>query len=110
MKGWWGLILMLMHRVAGVEAKLYDMPAGNTALVWHCGKLLALMEGSVPFLLRVSEGSVQSMYSYDFRGSLEHEFCAHPKVDPRTGEMICFACKCVSSVRVLEPFFFFNDA
>jgi carotenoid 9,10(9',10')-cleavage dioxygenase 1 len=103
MKGWWGLILMLMHRVAGVEAKLSDMPSGNTALVWHSGKLLALMEGSVPFLLHVSEGSVHSIHSYDFGGSLEHEFCAHPKVDPRTSEMISFACKCVPFRCILAP-------
>lgn len=85
---------MLMHRAAGVQPQLHDMPAGNTNLVWHGGRLLALMDSAVPFLLNVSAGHVQSMHSYTFDGTLDHEFCAHPKVDPKTGEMISFGCKC----------------
>lgn len=71
---------------------------GNTALVWHNGKLLALMEAGFPFLLRMCSGAVRSMCAYTFGGALEHEFSAHPKVDPKTGEMICFSYGYVHTV------------
>lgn len=93
LKGWFGLILALMHRAAGYQPQLHDMPAGNTNLVWHGGKLLALMDSAVPFLLNISGGRLHSMHSYTFNDSLHHEFSAHPKVDPKTGEMLSFGCK-----------------
>ena len=64
---------------------------GNTALHWHHDRLLALTEGGVPYLLRLEEdGTVQSMGAYTFEGDLDHNFTAHPKVDPKTGEMLSF--------------------
>lgn len=82
---------MFSYLLLPFKADLSTMQLGNTALVWHNGKLLALMEAGLPFLMRVCAGAVKSMHAYTFRGGLEHEFTAHPKVDPHTGEMICFA-------------------
>jgi len=60
----------------------------NTALVWHNGKLLALWEGGPPHEIKVP--SLDTVGLYQFGGKLKHAFTAHPKVDLRTGEMLCF--------------------
>lgn len=64
---------------------------GNTALAWHNGKLLALMEGGYPFLMRLCAGALKSISEFTFGGDLEHNFTAHPKVDAKSGEMLSFA-------------------
>ncbi len=60
----------------------------NTALVWHAGRLLALYEGGPPYRITVPELDTLGLYTFD--GKLAHPFTAHPKVDPATGELLCF--------------------
>ena len=60
----------------------------NTALVCHDGRLLALWEGGEPHEIRVPE--LDTVCTYDYGGKLKHQFTAHPKVDPATGEMLFF--------------------
>jgi len=62
--------------------------AANTALAWHNGKLMALWEGGEPYVVQVPE--LDTIGPYDFGKTLRHAFTAHPKVDPVTGEMMCF--------------------
>ena len=98
-KGWLGHVLTKIYQyfsffLLPFSADLSTGQLGNTALVWHNGKLLALMEAGFPFLLRVCSGAVRSISSYTFGGALEHEVSAHPKVDPRSGEMLGFAYGC----------------
>jgi len=61
---------------------------GNTNIVFHAGKLLALMEGSLPTQLRAC--SLETLGEYDFGGRLRTAMTAHPKIDPETGEMLFF--------------------
>lgn len=61
----------------------------NTALVWHGGRLLAMEEGHLPH--EIDPRSLDSVGSWNFRGKLHTAMTAHPKVDPKTGEMIFFA-------------------
>lgn len=60
----------------------------NTALVWHCDRLLALWEGGKPHAIDVP--SLDTIGSYTFNGKLTSPVTAHPKVDPVTGEMMFF--------------------
>jgi carotenoid cleavage dioxygenase len=60
----------------------------NTALVWHHSKLLALWEGGPPHEIKVP--SLETIGPYKFGAKLKHACTAHPKVDPRTGELIFF--------------------
>lgn len=76
----------------------FDEPHGimmknvaNTALVWHHGKLLALWEGGEPYELKLPE--LETVGSYTFDEQLTFPFCAHPKIDARTGEMMFFGCQ-----------------
>ena len=61
---------------------------GNTALVWHDGQLLTLMEGGEPHAIKVP--GLETLGTYNFCGKLISAFTAHPKVDEKTGEMMFF--------------------
>src|SRR6185295_13941430 len=57
----------------------------NTNIVCHAGKLLALVESNMPF--EMEQGSLNSLgYAEQYKGKVT----AHPKLDPKTGEMVWF--------------------
>jgi len=64
-----------------------DGGVGNTNIVWHGGKLLALEEGHNPF-----EMDPLTLESRGYRDYAKQamRFTAHPKLDPETGEMVYF--------------------
>ncbi|MEV5843518.1 carotenoid oxygenase family protein [Streptomyces sp. NPDC051985] len=71
--------------VAGV-----DDGNANTSVIWHAGKLLALKEAALPYEL--DPVTLETRGVYDFAGQIPgRTFCAHPKHDPLTGELIAFA-------------------
>jgi carotenoid cleavage dioxygenase-like enzyme len=62
----------------------------NTNIVWHGGKLLALEEAHAPFALDpASLMPVNGGYE-TYGDKLCGPFTAHPKLDPKTGEMVFF--------------------
>ncbi len=65
-----------------------DTGVANTNIVWHAGKLLALEEGHLPFELDPATLATRGVER--FRGTLKGRFTAHPKTDPRTGELLFF--------------------
>ncbi|KAB2594730.1 carotenoid 9-10-cleavage dioxygenase-like [Pyrus ussuriensis x Pyrus communis] len=94
LKGFLGL-LMVNLQMLRAKLKILDMSygngTGNTALVYHHGKLLALSEADKPYVLKVLEdGDLQTVGLLDYDKRLTHSFTAHPKVDPVTGEMFTF--------------------
>ena len=58
----------------------------NTHLIAHAGRWLALWEGGLPTEVTPELATVGE---YDFGGALTGSMTAHPRLDPRTGEM-CF--------------------
>lgn len=56
-------------------------------VVRHHGRLLALEEGTVPYEI---DEALETVGRFDFGGGLPEGMCAHPKIDPLTGEMIVF--------------------
>src|ERR1700749_4498684 len=64
-----------------------DSGVGNTNIVWHAGKLLALEEGHNPF--EMDPVTLESRGTIDYAGKAMR-FTAHPKMDPETGEMVFF--------------------
>jgi carotenoid cleavage dioxygenase-like enzyme len=64
-----------------------DSGVANTNVVWHAGKLLALEEGHQP--LEVDPLSLATGGYLDYAGEAKR-FTAHPKIDPKTGEMVFF--------------------
>ncbi len=60
----------------------------NTALVWHCDRLLALWEGGEPHAIEVP--ALETVGPYTYGNQLKSAFTAHPKIDAVTGEMMFF--------------------
>jgi carotenoid cleavage dioxygenase-like enzyme len=70
-------------------AVMMDMTASkaNTHVVGHAGKILALEEGHLPYVL---DGDLGTVGPTDFGGALASQFTAHPKICPVTGELLAF--------------------
>jgi carotenoid cleavage oxygenase len=64
-----------------------DGSVANTSVVRHSGRILALVEVSLP--TQVSS-DLSTLGPFDFDGRLAGRFTAHPKIDPATGEMLFF--------------------
>jgi carotenoid cleavage dioxygenase-like enzyme len=60
----------------------------NTNIVFHAGKLLALMEAALP--TQMHPCTLDTLGVHDFDGRLMTAMTAHPKIDPETGEMLFF--------------------
>jgi carotenoid cleavage dioxygenase len=73
--------------MAGGEAPAIKV-TGNTNIVVHAGKLLALVESSLP--TEMVPCTLATVGLYDFGGKLGTAMTAHPKMDPETGEMLFF--------------------
>jgi carotenoid cleavage dioxygenase len=69
------------------EAPRFKVTA-NTNIVFHAGKLLALVESSPP--TQMVPDTLATIGLYDFGGRLNGPMTAHPKIDPETGEMLFF--------------------
>ncbi|KAJ3697814.1 hypothetical protein LUZ61_001519 [Rhynchospora tenuis] len=94
LKGLFGLFMVQMQ-ILRAKLKVVDMSygngTGNTALIYHQGKLLALSEADKPYVVKVLEdGDLQTLGLLDYDKRLKHSFTAHPKVDPFTDEMFTF--------------------
>jgi all-trans-8'-apo-beta-carotenal 15,15'-oxygenase len=82
---------------AGLLRNLFSLPrdanAANTSVTLHGENLLALWEGGRPWAL--DPDTLATRGEYDFEGELKalHAFSAHPKYDPRTGEMFNFGAE-----------------
>jgi len=71
-----------------------DRGTANTALVYHDRRLLALVESSFPYHVKILlDGMLETQGAYSYGGKLNHPFTAHPKVDFNTGEMMFFGYK-----------------
>lgn len=62
-----------------------DSGVANTNIVFHAGKLLALEEGHMPF-----EMQPRTLDSKGYVEAYKGRTTAHPKIDPKTGEMVWF--------------------
>ncbi|MDO8289091.1 MAG: carotenoid oxygenase family protein [Parvibaculum sp.] len=70
------------------EAEGIKRNVANTNIVWHGGKLLALDEGNQP--VAMDGDTLATKGSWDFAGKYQGPMTAHPKMDPKTGEMMFF--------------------
>lgn len=67
--------------------------ASNTNVVFWRGTLLAMKEDGPPFAM--DPETLETVGRWDFEGQVGvPTVAAHPKVDPATGEMVCFAYEC----------------
>ena len=61
----------------------------NTSIVYHAGRILALNEADYPYEVKYDriEKRLKTTGRYTFNDKLTHHVNAHPKIDPKTGEM-----------------------
>jgi carotenoid cleavage dioxygenase-like enzyme len=85
-----------------------DHTTANTTPIVHAGMLFSLKEESHPS--RLDPKSLETLGQWDFGGKLSAtSFTAHPKADPRTGELIAFSyeakgdCSDDLAVHVIDP-------
>lgn len=57
----------------------------NTNIVHHAGRYLALYEGGTAYQV---DGNLNTVAPFDFGGRLPGSMSAHPKIDPRTQELL----------------------
>jgi len=71
------------------EAGTIDLTASaaGTSVIAHAGRILALQEVNLPFEITPE---LETVGAYDFNGALKTMMTAHPKICPRTGEMLFF--------------------
>lgn len=63
--------------------------AANTSIIYHGGKLLALEEVNPP--VELDPDTLETIGPWLFDGQYSGPMTAHPRIDPKTGEMIFFA-------------------
>ncbi|MEL4896545.1 carotenoid oxygenase family protein [Crocosphaera sp. Alani8] len=56
----------------------------NTNIIGYGNKLLALYEIGLPYAI---DNNLETVGEWDFNGQLEQSMTAHPKLDPKTGEL-----------------------
>lgn len=61
--------------------------AAATSVIAHAGRILALQEVNLPFEITPE---LETLGAHDFAGALTTMMTAHPKICPRTGEMLFF--------------------
>ena len=61
----------------------------NTNVIGHAGSTFAIVEAGTPPVELTEE--LETIGATNFGGTLEHPFSAHPKRDPRTGELFVVA-------------------
>ena len=86
---WGGLLTPVFPSKEEVGAELAgqfkDLP--DVSVIRHAGQYLALAESARPF--RVTR-DLATLGPWDFGGGLSDGICAHPKIDPVTGELVVF--------------------
>lgn len=59
----------------------------NTHVICHAGRIMALEEGSFPWLV---SPELETLGAHDFDGRLRTAMTAHPRICPETGELLFF--------------------
>lgn len=80
--------------INGGDIEEFKTGTANTAFTLHGKKTYALEESCYPYNIRVDKNAkqfdIQSIGYDNFGGQLKHNVSAHPKVDRKTGELLCF--------------------
>jgi carotenoid cleavage dioxygenase len=71
------------------SVKKLDRTVSNTTPLAFAGKLFTLKEDSLPY--EINCNTLETIGPWNFHGKYKSlTFTAHPKVDPLTGEMVCY--------------------
>jgi len=76
-----------VQRISEAGVIDHTVSKANTHVLRHNGQILALEEGSFPYVL---DEELCTVGTQDYDGKLTTAFSAHPKICPVTGEMLSF--------------------
>ncbi|MEI9963947.1 MAG: carotenoid oxygenase family protein [Caulobacteraceae bacterium] len=66
-----------------------DRTVANTSPIWHAGRLFATKEDGLPY--EIDPITLETRGRFDWNGRLRTKtVSAHPKIDPRTGELLFY--------------------
>lgn len=71
----------------GPDAAWPGEPEPSAGIIRHAGHYLALQDGGPPHEVTAE---LDTAGSFDFGGALPLGICAHPRIDPRSGELVAF--------------------
>jgi len=94
MKGWLGILVIIINQIKTFMG-LYSNEGGtgtaNTAVAFHDGRLLALVESDHPYAVHMlADGQFETIGRHSYEGKLTHPMTAHPKLDADTNELLFF--------------------
>lgn len=75
-----------MNADPSVADKHYN--TANTHIVYHGGKLMALMEGTIA--VELDSDTLDTIGNFDYEGQIDGPITAHPKYDHDSGELVFF--------------------
>lgn len=71
------------------SVRTVDRTVANTSPLWHGGRLVTMKEDGRPY--EIDPETLETRGRFDWHGKLRsHTVSAHPKVDPRTGELLFY--------------------
>ncbi|KAI5083195.1 hypothetical protein GOP47_0002938 [Adiantum capillus-veneris] len=83
--------VMLLRASLGLLDLSQGVGLSNTSVGFFKGKLLSMSEEDMPYVIKLTEAADLETQGRLQLGGIKGSMCAHPKIDPETGDMYGFS-------------------